>query len=566
MSPLRMGSATLAGVSAESLADRAAALARAIADGSRELEPKHVAAAADLVDKVRERTSIAGGHTVVGLAGATGSGKSSLFNAVVGEPVARIGARRPTTSTPAAAVWGGAPATELLDWLAVPERHHVTAKATDRGDQGAGDQTVGVLGSLDGLVLLDLPDFDSRVDSHRIEARRVLELVDVFVWVTDPQKYADALLHEDYLRVLATHDAVTLVVLNQIDRLAPDAVEQCREDLSRLLADDGLVTTRVMSTSARTGEGVTELTQALANAVAGASAARARLSADITAVARDLRAGVGDSEPTVAADADGALVDALSRAAGVPVVLKAVVQDYRHEAHQVGGWLFTRWLSSFKADPLSRLRLGKSVVSMTSIGEADVRAVLGRSAIPPPSPSARAAVSLATRQVADRAGSGLPVRWAEAVADAAAPGDRTLADALDQAVVHSPLRVRRPMWWSVVGALQWLFGLAVIAGVGWLTAIAVVSWLQLPELPTPTVGVLPWPFVLLAGGILLGLLTAGVSRGLARVGARRRAALVGRRLRDAIAEVARERIVAPVDAVLTRHRRVRELLDKALEV
>ena len=194
MSPLRMGSATLVGVSAESLADRAAALARAIAEGSRELEPKHVAVAAGLVDKVRERTSIAGGHTVVALAGATGSGKSSLFNAVGGERGVGIGARRPTTSTPAAAVWGSAPATELLDWLAVPERHHVTAKASDGGDQGArdatdgddgsGDETVAVLGSLDGLVLLDLPDFRSRVDTRRFEALRALQLVDDFVWVT----------------------------------------------------------------------------------------------------------------------------------------------------------------------------------------------------------------------------------------------------------------------------------------------------------------------------------------------------------------------------------------------
>ena len=27
----------------------------------------------------------------------------------------------------------------------------------------------------------------------------MLELVDLFVWVTDPQKYADARLHDDYV-------------------------------------------------------------------------------------------------------------------------------------------------------------------------------------------------------------------------------------------------------------------------------------------------------------------------------------------------------------------------------
>ena len=66
----------------------------------------------------------------------------------------------------------------------------------------SGEPTDEPAGSLDGLVLLDLPDFDSREMSHRSEAERVLELVDVFVWVTDPQKYADALLHDEYVRQL----------------------------------------------------------------------------------------------------------------------------------------------------------------------------------------------------------------------------------------------------------------------------------------------------------------------------------------------------------------------------
>ena len=35
--------------------------------------------------KVSERTALVGGHTVVALAGATGSGKSSLFNVLVGD-------------------------------------------------------------------------------------------------------------------------------------------------------------------------------------------------------------------------------------------------------------------------------------------------------------------------------------------------------------------------------------------------------------------------------------------------------------------------------------------------
>ncbi|HMT89415.1 MAG TPA: 50S ribosome-binding GTPase [Dermatophilaceae bacterium] len=547
---MRAGSARLS-VAAVELTEQASALAMAIDSGGRELDPSQVDLAVNVVEKVRERTSIAGGHTVVALAGATGSGKSSLFNAIVGRPVAKIGARRPTTSVPSAAIWGPESAGELLDWLGVATRHQIAA------DESA------VIGRLAGLVLLDLPDFDSRVAAHRAEAPRGLGLVDVFVWVTDPQKYADALLHDDYVAALSGHESVTIVVLNQADRLAPDAVDSCRADLTRLLAADGLGDAKVMVTSARTGAGVDELRQRLANAVAGADAARARLSADVVAVAGRLRSGVADAEPEVRGSADDALVDALSRSAGVPVVLEAVAEDYRREATSHGGWLFTRWVSGFRADPLARLRLDKTVVKIKGIDETDVRAVVGRSSIPPPSPAARAAVSLAIRQLADRAAEGMPVRWANAVADAADPGAAGLSDALDQAVIHTPLRARQPVWWRVMDVVQWIFGLVTLAGFLWLTALFVVGWLQLPDLPTPTVGQLPVPFLLLAGGIGCGLLAAALNRLFVRVGSRRRANVVARRLHDAIAEVADSRIVAPVLAILERHRVVREALDRA---
>ena len=72
---------------------------------------------------------------------------------------------------------------------------------------------------LSGLVLLDLPDHDSTEVSHRAEVDRLVRLVDAFVWVLDPQKYADAVLHDEYLRPLAAHRDVMVVALNQSDRL-----------------------------------------------------------------------------------------------------------------------------------------------------------------------------------------------------------------------------------------------------------------------------------------------------------------------------------------------------------
>ena len=231
-----------------------------------------------------QRNALAGDHTVIALAGATGSGKSSLFNALAGQELAQIGATRPTTSTPSAAVWGDDPAGPLLDWLAVPRRHAVSAPSGEPTDEPAG--------SLDGLVLLDLPDFDSREMSHRREAERVLALCDVFVWVTDPQKYADALLHDEYVKQLTGHSAVMLVVLNQVDRLLSEgAVETCREDLVRLLKLDGVDGVQVLTTSVLTGKESPSCGSGWPTPSPGTRRHGSGSPADISAVAGRLRRG-----------------------------------------------------------------------------------------------------------------------------------------------------------------------------------------------------------------------------------------------------------------------------------
>ena len=553
-----MGAKRVTAPTAEALATQTGALGAALEAGGLQLDPTAVAGARSIVDKVGVRSSITGNHTVVALSGATGSGKSSLFNAMVGSDVAAIGARRPTTSRPTAAVWGQESAGSLLDWFGVDQRH----------DVGSGADAGATPGSLDGLVLLDLPDFDSRERSHRVEAERVLALCDVFVWVTDPQKYADALLHDEYLRALAGHDAVMLVVLNQTDRLSPEAVTQCRDDLLALLRADGLRTASVITTSARTGAGVPELQHRLATAVAGHHAARQRLSADVTAAATTLRRDVADQEPTVDASADRRLVAALGRAAGLPVVLNAVEADYRREATARSGWIFTRWGRSFRPDPLKRLRLGSRGVpgakgALGAVDPSDVRAVLGRSSIPAPTPAARSAVRLAAGELADRAGEGLPIRWSEAIADVTTPDSDRLDEALDQAVTGTSLRGRRPLWWRLMGLLQWLFGLAAVAGLVWLVVLGVIGWLQLPQIDTPRLGPLPYPFLLFVGGLVFGIGSAAVARLLGRVGARRRRRLIASRLDDAIETVASQRLVEPVRLVVERHRTTRTKLEAA---
>ncbi|MDN5798216.1 MAG: 50S ribosome-binding GTPase [Intrasporangium sp.] len=559
MSPIRPATRAATPISTEELLARVTALSLGLVSGADELDPDAANVARRVIDKVQERTTIAGDHTVVALAGATGSGKSSLFNAIVGAGVARVGARRPTTSKPTAAIFGSSEASELLDWLKVDARHVVAGVAQPPVEANGA-------ASLDGLVLLDLPDFDSRVHEHRREAERVLELVDVFVWVTDPQKYADARLHDDFVRLQAAHEAVTLVVLNQCDLLEGEDVSACVLDLKRLLAADGVPSVGVVTTSARTGAGVDVLRQRLAGAVAGHAASRQRLAADVNASATRLRADVSDSEADVARLVRTDLDDALARAGGVPIVLDAVARDYRREAFAHTGWIFTRWTRGFAADPLRRLRLdraGRRPSIPIAIQGSDVRAVLGRSSIPAPSVSTASAVEVATRSFVREAAAGLPYRWEQALDAAAAGGGGALADSLDQAIVATPLRARRPVWWHVVNVVQWLLGLSAVAGLLWLVVLFVLGFLQLPQPATPTVGVVPVPALLLVLGLLGGIGLGVLSRWWAKVGSRRRRSVIGKRLHEAVAAVTDARVIAPVGEVLERHRSTRVKLDEA---
>lgn len=549
--------------SPEQLRDAVAGLIAAIDEGGDYLPPERVESARKVLRKASERLEIAGNHTVVALAGATGSGKSSTFNRVVGSGVSTVGMLRPTTTTITSAVWGDDPATELLDWIGSASRHRVSPERAARS---------GVADDLDGLVLLDLPDVDSHRLAHRREADRVLGLADVFVWVTDPQKYADGILHEDYLSKLRTHEAVTLVVLNQADKLSPEEAEACRGHLKQLLAADGLPNAEVILASARTGLGLDELRGALSGAVQAATASRVRLVGDLYTEAEALRAHVGDTEAKIAAEPDGELVTALARTAGVPIVLDSVERDYRARASRHTGWPVTRWLGGVKANPMRRFRLDQTVLrsdgakgrGKQTAADQEIGAVLARSSLPEATPAARAAVATLTRRLGTKAAQGLPPLWADAVEAAAGPEDNDLADSLDQAIVGTPLRERNPWWWYIIGALHWVLLFAALGGLLWLLLLWGMSAAQLPLPEIPRYSGIPVPTGLLFGGLLAGVLLALVCVPLVRLGARGRRRKVERRLDTAIGQVAKSRLLAPQNDILARHRRTRENLERVL--
>lgn len=509
------------------IAERLDALDRVLALARGRVDDDVVARAELVAGRAGERLRFGQAHTVVALAGTTGSGKSSLFNALIGETVSRTGMRRPTTGVAHAAVWGEQDAALLLDWLAVPQRHVLRRPEPE----------------LDGLVLLDLPDVDSVEQRHRLEADRLIERVDLLVWVLDPQKYADSAVHDRYLAPLAGHADVMLVVLNQVDRLPLAARPGCLTDLTDLLRREGLGAVPVVPASARTGEGIDGLRDELVRRVAAKRASVRRLEANLSALAGSLDEVCGGSAGAgVGRRERDDLVTALSEAAGVDVIADAVAGTHRLRARRATGWPFTRWTSRLRIDPARRLRLR------------DNPSELVRTSLPGASAVQRARVDSALREVGYQASEGLFEPWSTSVRRVATGARDELPDLLDRAVAGTELGLgRRPLWWRAVNVLQWLLAGVTLTGALWLVALFVVAWLQLPDPPMPDWGPLPVPTLMFAGGLALGLLLALVSGLFARVGAARAANRARRRVTERVQRLAQETVIEPVERELAAH-------------
>ena len=539
------------------LNERIDALGRA-ADALETVAPEaDVQATREVLDRIDRRRTLSAEHTVIGLFGATGSGKSSLLNVLVGAEISRVAVRRPTTSQPVAAVLGAAGSEPLLDWLEVTERHQLDgtgsalehAAAPQRGSGRGRRRRDPESGRPPGMVLLDLPDLDSVQPAHRALAERMTALVDVIVWVTDPQKYADAVLHHDFVRPFAGHDAVTVMVLNQSDRLRPEERGAVLDSLAGIVRAEGLTAAPVLATSATTGEGLEELREHLVAIARSREAAAFRQRADLTAAADRLHE-VADPAGLPAA-ADPADVDALAQdlavAARVDEVATAVGSSYRYRAGNRVGWPPLRWLRRVRPDPLRRWNIGQ---------QRDGQG-LERTSLPEPDAASAARASGGVRRFADASSAGGSEPWRAAVRGAARSREPELPEALDQAIARTDLRSRAgSWWWPVLDVLQWLVLLIGVVGLGWLALNMVLALFQLPPPPMPMIEELwipiPLPTVLVVLSIAAGILLAVLGGAVAVLTGAARQRRARRLLARSVREVAEQLVVDEVEAVLAR--------------
>jgi GTP-binding protein EngB required for normal cell division len=512
------------------VAGRLDGLERLVQYGTGRLDAGLLDEAGTLLHRAGERLRLSGDHTVVTLAGGTGSGKSSLFNAVCGLELSSTGMRRPMTSKAHACVWGLDGAGPLLDWLEVDKRHrYARASALDleRADS-----------SLHGLVLLDLPDHDSIQAVHRAEVDRFVAIADLLVWVVDPQKYADAALHRNYIVPFARHAGVTLIVLNQIDRLQPGEVDECVTDLRRLLEAEGLADPRIVTTSAVTEDGVSGLREVLVDTVAARRARDSRLDTDIDQVAERFAEHRGDTEPAAGIEpgrrAD--LVQSLTDAAGAPAVAEAMESAYELRAADFVGWPISALITRLRSDPLRRMRL------------TELREEL-RNAFTGPIGAQQGDVDNALQGVTDGVTPDLPAPWARSVRAAARTNAGELPEALGVSLMEAlPTFNQIPGWWWLVKT--WQYFLVLISGIGllWIALLAAYGLLDGDGTNAlfSEAGLIPYVAILVVCTLGMGALTASACRNLVALSSAKHGDRMERHMRERIEQVADEKVLAPV--------------------
>ena len=441
-----------------------------------------------------ERLGYPGDTYVLALVGGTGVGKSSLLNALAGEPVSVASVRRPTTAEPLAWIPAGdrVDLAPLLEWLGVSDvRQH-------DGDK------------LRSIAIIDLPDMDSTTVAHRERVEALLPRVDAVAWVTDPEKYHDAVLHDDFLQTWLPRLDRQAILLNKGDRLTADDRERVRRDLqadaARAVASGKRPPVPVLVTSAERPDGTADLGEFLRWLATGAEAktvARARLTASVLDQVRGLASAAG-IDPTVQAeafltpaarrDALQAATAAVLRAVDLPELERQAVAATRARARSRG------------TGPMGVLTSLVYRISCRESRAADPEGYLVRWRERAPLAPAVEALRLAL--VAPVRAATPAVRPALAAAVEPVALQRGLERAVDRAIARRErLETPSSRWWPIIGFLQTLATASIVLSVAWMI-IWIITGSPVDSVDVPVIGLVPMPFALLVVSLFAGYLLA----------------------------------------------------------
>jgi hypothetical protein len=264
--------------------------------------------AATIAGAARRRRDYLSGVIVVAVAGGTGSGKSSVLNALAGREVVPTSALRPHTDEP-------------LAWIPAGD----TAISAMMADLGI-DNVVEHDGE-HSLAIVDLPDLDSVKRSHRSLVEAILPLVDAVIWMFDPVKYHDPSIHGEFLAEMTEYEPVFVFALNKVDRLDEAEAEAVEAHLGGILKLDGFRDPGVLAIAAAptVGEpiGIDRLRAILERTFVEKRADRVKLIADILRAGRRLA-----TDANVWAGTPDDAHEQIRDAAGEPEQLSSVLDRF----------------------------------------------------------------------------------------------------------------------------------------------------------------------------------------------------------------------------------------------
>ena len=167
--------------------------------------------------RVRERLqAVEDELLIVGLLGGTGVGKSSLMSRLAGSDIASAGFRRPHTDKVLVYAHQDALRPVFIEQPSLPLRV-IEHQA----------------GPIKQVLLCDLPDFDSLVAEHSETVNAFLMHLDLLVWVTSPEKYADRRMYA-LMRQVPKAGSNFVFVLNKADQLTAQDHAQSVEQLQKV--------------------------------------------------------------------------------------------------------------------------------------------------------------------------------------------------------------------------------------------------------------------------------------------------------------------------------------------
>ena len=205
------------------------------------------AAVRQIDDYIRPRLADLDAPLLAVVGGSTGSGKSTIVNALIGTPTTRVGVIRPTTRQPilvhAPVDAGWFASDRILPGLA---RVRGTVSIPGTPSSSAGDAPAAArINELmllaqsevpESMAIVDAPDIDSIADENRALATQLLAAADLWLFVTTANRYADAVPWR-LLEGAAARNITVGVVLN---RVPEGAVDDVLPDLKAMLSARGL--------------------------------------------------------------------------------------------------------------------------------------------------------------------------------------------------------------------------------------------------------------------------------------------------------------------------------------